>query len=141
MRKIIFMMVFALFSCNSVMVQTMQKSDLVGTWVAVHKTVGQCLADTAGTFIVDTALTTVTYEISQDSIQICCNHSLGTGCLNPPSLPGPIIPCVFGPWSLDNNTILIHSTFYGILKYSVSRYLDDKMIFHSDTSYDTCSRQ
>ena len=143
----------ALFSCDTNPTASItkssngfQKSYLIGTWTASHQSI-MTLYGPSGFTSLDTGVTTKTYRITQDSIEISGGSSYEYPILWVPSGPIPLI----GTWSIKNDTIVIYpdsvSPFsngfppsYGT-RYYLSKYLSDSLIFTYENGADTCQRQ
>ena len=143
-KKLMLFAVVALVSCNPVENANpyIQRQDLIGIWSASYVTVESCVAN--GVVLApDTAVYKSTYWIYPDSIGICIRQIVRSPC---GTIPLPVCIPFMQRWTTRHDTLLVYpgdlsGTANDTARYALSRYSTGEIIFSSDKSVDTCSKE
>jgi len=144
MKRLILLAVVALVSCNPVEndSQYLQRQDLIGIWSATHVSVESCVMN--GVVLApDTGMYKSTYWIYPDSIAICIRQIVRSPC---GTIPLPICIPLANRWITRHDTLFVFpgdlpGTANDTARYALSRYSTGEIIFSSDRSVDTCSKE
>jgi hypothetical protein len=143
MRKAAYCLIVAIFSCHQInnTSQDIQPQELIGTWSATHVSVERCVMN-GDTLPPDTGVYKSTYWIYPDSIQICLRQIEQSPC---GIIPLPICIPVGKQWTTEHDTLFVNpfssGTSISPAKFGLSRYASGRIIFSSERSIDTCSRE
>jgi hypothetical protein len=113
--------------------------DLIGTWSATHISIQSCISNGVA-LPPDTGICKSTYWIYPDSIKICINEILRSSCGR---IPLPICIPLAKQWTTRHDTLFVYPGDLpnDTVRYVLSRYSMGEIIFSSDRSIDTCTRQ